>query len=221
MISLLVPSRRRPKEFWRMYESAYRTSYDQFEALLLLDEDDPTIPDYQEDPRVRIITTPRQLMAENWNTLAKQATGDILWHGGDDMLFRTMGWDQIVEDAFPPDKIALVHGHDLSPNGDWLATAGFIHRKWYEALGFVTAPYFSSDYCDVWLVDLAQALERRIYVPVVIEHLHPAHGKAEWDITHQERLARHAEDEVDDLYLSPEMVAKREQDVAKLRELMS
>lgn len=219
MISLLVPSRARPDNITRLWKTVNSTVWGEWELLVRIDDDDPST--YPTRFNLTYVTGPRILMAQNWNELAERATGDILWHGGDDVVFRTIGWDDIVRTAFPPDDIALVHGHDLSPNGDWLATHGFVHRKWYDALGYLTAPYFSSDYCDMWLVDVAQMIERRVYVPIVSEHLHPAHGKAEWDITHEERLARHTADDVDALYRSPEMVANRLADAEKLRKVMA
>lgn len=220
MISLLVPSRQRPEGVKRLLRSIETTVWGEWEMIVRLDDDDETVDNYPTHPSITYLSQPRSLMANNWNDAAEHSHGDILWHGSDDMVMRTIGWDQIVRDAFPPDHIALVHGHDLSPNGDWLATAGFIHRVWYDTLGFITAPYFSSDYCDSWLVDVSQALERRIYVPIITEHHHPAHGKAEWDLSHLERLERHKADDVDALYRSPEMVQKRTDDAAKLRELM-
>lgn len=225
MISLLVPSRGRPDNIRRLIDSLGDCQTYGYELLVRLDEDDRTKKKYpyfdnSPCPDVTYFIGPRVLMSQNWNELAAHAKGDILWHGGDDVTFRTIGWDQIVRAAFPPDNIALVHGHDLSPNGDWLATHGFLHRKWVDTVGYFVPPYFSSDYNDMWLVDVAHMIHRRIYVPIVTEHHHPAHGKGEWDLTHMERLERHKQDNVDALYRSEEMGDKREMDAAKLMDVM-
>ena len=45
--------------------------------------------------------------------------------------------------------------------------------------------------------------------------MHPLFGKAEWDVTHKERLERHKKDGVDALYAS--MTDRRAADVEKLK----
>lgn len=220
VISLLVPSRARPSNITRLFQSLYDCSpSEEWELLVRLDNDDSSI--YPDAQGVRYFRGLRTTMSVYWNELADIANGDILWHGGDDVVFRTIGWDSIIRDAFPPDNIAFVHGHDLSPNGHWLGTHGFLSRRWVDTVGYFVPPYFSSDYNDVWLVDVADLIDRHVYIPVVTEHLHPSHGKAEWDITHQERITRHTADDMDGLYRSPEMVQNRLDDAAKLREVMS
>lgn len=218
MISLLVPSRGRSFNITRLWLSVAETVRGDWEMLVRLDDDEATA--YPSFGNLTYYTGPRQIMSQNWNELATHAKGDILWHGGDDVTFRTIGWDSIVRAAFPPDNIALVHGHDLSPNGDWLATHGFLHRKWVDTVGYFVPPYFSSDYNDMWLVDVAHMIHRRIYVPIVTEHHHFAFGKGEMDQTHRDRLARHEADGMDGLYRSEEMGDKREEDAAKLMDVM-
>jgi hypothetical protein len=46
--------------------------------------------------------------------------------------------------------------------------------------------------------------------------MHPVNGKGVWDQTHQERLARHARDNVEQLYRS--LLATRMRDITVLRE---
>jgi hypothetical protein len=137
----------------------------------------------------------------------------------DDIEFQTKHWDVMVQHAFAecPDKILFVHGDD----GHWGAkfgTHGFVHRKWVEAVGYMSPPYFSSDYGDTWLNEVANALDRRRYLPFVTEHMHFLWGKGKLDQTHKERLERHKQDNVDQLYrdLAPE----RAKDVEKLRAAM-
>lgn len=189
--------------------------------IVRLDDDDPVLDRYpltEPIEGVRFLIRPRTLMSDNWNECAAESTGDILWHGGDDVVFRTLGWDEIVWSSFPEDGIAFVHGHDLSPNGNWLGTHGFVTRRWVDAVGYFCPPYFSSDFNDTWLTDLADRVDRHIYVPIVTEHLHPSFGKGEWDLTHRERIDRHWKDNMPEMYDS--LVTKRQEDADKLRAVM-
>ena len=85
-----------------------------------------------------------------------------------------------------------------------------------ETVGYFTAPYFSCDYGDTWINDLADRIGRRVYLPdVVTEHLHPGVGKAPFDKTHEERVLRGQQDNVVGLWESLE--AERAADAAKLQ----
>lgn len=193
-------------------------TWESWEMIVRLDDDDEAV--YPKRWNLTYIRGPRIVLSECWNECYAVAQGDIFWHGGDDVTFRTIGWDEIVRAAFPPDNIAFVHGHDLSPNGHWLGTHGFLHRAWVDAVGYFLPPYFSSDYNDVWLVDVADIIDRHVYVPIVTEHWHPDFGKSEKDQTYYDRIARHVADDMDGLYRSPEMVEKRMVDAEKLRVVM-
>ncbi len=194
---------------------------DDIEFVFYCDEDALLPVDISLEPGVTVISGPRIVLSATWNECFTYAHGDIVMQGNDDVLFRTPGWDQAVEDAFSqiPDRIAFVHGQDLHQPPGTFGTLGFLHRTWVKAVGYVTPPYFSSDYGDTWLNDVANALDRRVYLPEVItEHMHPAAGKAEWDQTHMERLARGSRDDVAGLYAS--LAPAREEDVRKLRAVM-
>ena len=110
----------------------------------------------------------------------------------DDIRFRTPGWDEAVIEAFEKydDKIVYVYGRDGIAD-ERMATHGFMHRRWYEALGYFTWPAFSSDYGDLWNHTIARKLDRLHYIEeVYTEHLHPAVNKAELDATHRDRIDR-------------------------------
>lgn len=220
-ISILVPTRNRPKNVQRLINSAYETSDLPPEFFFYVDNDDParhvTI-DILNYCGAHWIMGERITLSQMWNELAEVATHDILMHCGDDIVFRTMYWDKRVVETFEShrDKLILVHGDDGFQH-DRVATHGFYHRNWVEVLGRFVPPYFSSDYNDLWLTEVADAVQRRVYLPdVLTEHMHPSAGKGDLDQTHQERLARHARDNVDTLYKT--LARERVNDVSKLRE---
>lgn len=165
----------------------------EIEIIVRLDEDDPE--DYgwtDEAVHVSAFTGPRQTLSDLWNQCARMATGDILMQCADDIRFRTQGWDSLVREAFDnyPDKIAYVYGRDGIADKR-MATHGFMHRRWYEALGYFTWPEFTSDYGDLWNHTIAERLGRLHFIEeLYTEHLHPAVGKAPIDETHRERMER-------------------------------
>lgn len=222
LISLLVPTRGRPTEHVRMVKSALElaTHPRYVEIITYLDIDDAT----RYSPRmlgVTYIVGPQILLSETWNECYRSSRGEILMHAGDDIVFKTPGWDALVRAKFReyPDRIVLVHGDDVSPNTDALATHGFLHRKWVETVGYFLPPLFSSDWNDVWLTEVADALGRRLKVPIVTEHMHYQFGKAEHDETYREREERGDRDRVKEIYLRT--AAERSEDAEKLRAVMA
>jgi len=221
MISLLLPTRNRPDNLIRFSESAWSTcdNRDDIEIIAYIDSDDNSYDDQVPDG-VKVIRGPRIVLSEMWNRCYHMANGPVFGHMGDDIIFRTQGWDTQVEDAFNEyeDKIVFVHGDDGGGNGQNFGTHGFIHDNWVKAVGYFVPPYFSSDYNDTWLNDVANMLGRRKYVDVLTEHMHPAFGKGPMDVTHEERLTRHRTDGVDAMYANK--AEERIQDSNKLREVM-
>lgn len=215
-ISILCPTRGRPQQVDAMLKSIEETATVLPEVIFYVDDDDDGLPQEGRWPGVKVLRGPRILMTEMWNRCAEVATGEILALGNDDFRYRTKGWDDQVRRAFAafPDRIALVHGDD----GYWGSKFGthcFLHRAAVDTVGYFQAPYFSSDYGDTWTNDVYNALNRRIFLPFVIEHLHPVAGKGEWDKTHKERLERHKKDNVEKLYKDLESL--RVADTVKLR----
>lgn len=222
MISVLLPTRNRSLQLWRMIESVRATSQKHVEILLYIDNDDTETFSivlrsdvrYKIGPRLREIT-------QCWNELVLMAKGDILCQGNDDILFKTPAWDVLVEREFKAcqDKILMVHGDDAGGQRERFGPHPFVHRKWVEAVGYFIPPWFSSDFGDTWLNDIANELERRRYLPFVVEHNHYVWRKAAVDGTTRERLQRHREDQPSKMYDA--LAPMRRLAVARLRKVMS
>jgi hypothetical protein len=223
-ISLLMPTRGRPDNIVRLLKSLHDTSHVMPQVICRIDDDDAEAKSALDQliaagEPLDYICGPRATMTSYWNECAKATDAEIVMFAADDLIFRTKGWDSAVIKAFDshPDQLIFVHGND----GHWgnrFGTHGFLHRKWIDAVGYVLPPYFSSDYGDTWVNDVANALNRRVYVQITTEHMHPLWGKADMDATYQERLARHQKDGVEALYVS--LLPKRAEDVEKLKALM-
>lgn len=231
MISLLIPTRGRREWLGRTIVSAIKTAKnpDKLEFVCYVDDDD--VASYEKfgfdiapdlNGNIHFIVGPRIVLSNTWNKCASYASGDILMQGNDDIIFRTVGWDVMVSRAFErcADKILMVHGNDGSTGRpSSIGNFGphpFVSRRWIEVLGYMTAPYYSSDYGDTHINELANAIGRRRYLQFTVEHMHNLFGKAPIDKTTNERLARHAKDKVDTLY--KDLALLRELDIEKLKE---
>lgn len=224
LISLLLPTRGRPESFYDMVETARRhATYPRaVEIIAYVDQDDPEYDRYMDmREAVYMICDGRRLLSECWNECYARATGELLMHCGDDVRFRTEGWDEVVRQAFRryDDRILFAYGDDLGPNGHVFGTHGFVHRRWVEALDYFVPPLFSSDWNDVWLNEVAVNIGRHELLPIVTEHLHYTFGKAERDQTHADREERGVRDDVVNLY--KRMKSERDRDVAKLLKVMA
>ena len=189
-ISLLLPSRGRPTWLHRMMFTALETAIypRSVEIVVYVDEDDPEREAYLRLPWVKVKLGPRIVLSEMWNDCFQRSTGNIVMHCGDDVVFKTPGWDEIVRKEFEkyPDKLVFLYGDDLGPNGQVFGTHGFMHRRWAEIVGYFVPPLFSSDWNDVWLNEVADMIGRKVLIPIVTEHLHYTFGKAPRDQTHHD-----------------------------------
>jgi hypothetical protein len=218
-IAILCPTRKRVSSVERLINSALENASipELIEFIFYLDNDDLETEDFLKNKNnVSFIKGERIVLSEMWNECSKIAKADIMMHCGDDIIFRTKNWDSLILDSFAKfdDKIIFVHGND----GYWedkLGTHGFLHKNWVKTVGYFVPPYFSSDFNDTWLTEVSNMISRKVYVPELLtEHMHPAFGKGNWDVTHQERLERHKRDNPESLY--NQFYSKRVEDAQKL-----
>lgn len=224
-ISLLCPTRSRPHAMQRLWESAWETADDKanLEIVFYMDKDDFHSHrqfEKMDSPQHYGIIGERIVLSEMWNECQKIATGEVYMHCGDDIIFRSKGWDTLVREHMNryPDKIVFVHGMDGIQN-ERLGTHGFLHKNWVETIGYFVPPYFSCDYNDTWLTDVSSMIGRRIYEPkIYTEHMHWAVGKQPRDQTYTDTIARGQRDGVTAMYES--MLPKRQEDARKLQEFI-
>ena len=190
-ISILCPTRERPDQVIRLIESLLDNAQmpEMLEILFYIDQDDETFPSMDRfGDAVRVFQGPRTWISNAHNFLYSYCQGEIIMTAADDMVFRTIGWDSAVYAAFDsvPDKIALVYGNDLGTHAGKIATHGFFHRKWVEALGTWVQPGRGSLW-DLWSTENARKLGRLIYLDeLIIEHVHYRQSKVnvEFDNTY-------------------------------------
>lgn len=209
----------------RLWKSALETADEpeNLEIVFYMDDDDVhSLEQFKkmDEPRVLGILGKRIVLSEMWNECQKIARGEIFHHCGDDLVFRSKGWDTSVRKHISsfPDKIAFVHGRD-GIQDERLGTHGFVHKNWVDTLGYFVPPHFSCDYNDTWLTDVSNMIGRRIYDPTIYtEHMHWAVGKQPKDSTYSETQARGNRDNVTALYES--LLPKRREDAEKLKKFI-
>ncbi|MBB3752603.1 hypothetical protein FHT44_005115 [Mycolicibacterium sp. BK634] len=177
------------------------------ELVTHIDDDDYSYDDLDLDIQWLKIGGPRERaglvnLSAMWNDCYAASSGDIIMHCGDDIVFRTEGWDVTVRETFGTvaDKILFAFGRDgIQTN---FGTHGFVHRRWIETVGYWFPPLFVSDYNDTFLNDVAKLIGRHAEIDIETEHLHYIVGKAPIDQNTRERLDRHEKHRPQDLYES-------------------
>lgn len=162
--------------------SAWDTASDtgSYRYVVLVDHDDPTLPRYEALlPDVFPVMPGGYVSALNQAALALADQTDIIGAYQDDLLFRTQGWDERVRETLATPGIA--YGDDLL-QGEWHPTAIFMSAPILRALGWLALPTLRHQWADdVWKALGTAAGCLRFMPDVVIEHIHPAAGKAEMD----------------------------------------
>jgi hypothetical protein len=180
-----------------MINSAIETAtFPEFlEFCLYLDENEVYIPSLLKPANLVITRGPSLPTSLMTNIAYSVSHGEILMYSADDIVFRTQDWDQIVRETFEKiaDGIGLIYGDDLGQDSRKIATHGFVSRRWVSELGYLLPGYFESEFCDTWVTNLARKTGRLIFLPnLIIEHMHPAWGKAELDETYEYRQRRYS-----------------------------
>lgn len=211
--SILVPTRSRPDNVIRLLESLKKTSnnVNSFEVLFYCDDDDTKMLEKKEeilkkynDLNIKLFFEPIGTVKYNnwWDFLCKRSSGKYIMQGGDDLVFKTKNWDKIIEETIEleckknNDRILLVGAWDGAPDhkNAELITHSIVTREWVDALGYFTTGYFSSNFNDTWLTELAKKINRLVFIPdVLIDHLHPFYGKGQDDEIYRKQQSLGAE----------------------------
>lgn len=189
-LAVIIPTRGRPANAARL-EQAFRDTH-ALDALpvFVADWDDPELPGYRkllEEEKIsrlmvmesgvgRGITLPLNYAARRYAELY-EAVGFM----GDDHLPRTANWDSRIMEELDSLDPRIVYGNDLL-QGAALPTAVFMQSRMIKALGFMAPPVLQHLYVDNYWKELGEQTGSLRYLDdVVIEHLHPAAGKAPMD----------------------------------------
>ena len=194
-ISLLVPTRGRPKLLRRLFESVAESTsrLEKIEIVLYMDDDDLSTHEVTH-PSLQLIKLikPRGEKMGRMNRMCYEASrGRFVMLMNDDVVFRTKAWDARVLDAFArfPDEVALVYGNDLHQQ-EAMATLPIVSRAVCDAMGGICPRDYLNVYIDVHLFDVFKKLAKLGYPrtayleDVIFEHLHHEVGKSSLDATY-------------------------------------
>lgn len=194
MITVICPSRGRPVNAERLIKSFLLTKAKQnTQIMIAIDDSDPERAGYVDavcGPGVFLlnVAAERRNMVQTLNQAATYEASDdhvgILGFVGDDHLFETQGWDELLLASFEPNMIA--YGDD-GHQGANLPTAVFMDADIVRTLGWMAPPGFRHLFVDNAWRALGERLGTLKYLPDLrITHLHPHAGRAEWDATYAE-----------------------------------
>jgi hypothetical protein len=186
---VVVPTRGRPQAAAELAQAFADTSTSDTQLVFAVDADDPERGGYtalMHESHARcpyVIEQPNGTMVTALNLVALTAARDTFAVGfmGDDHCPRTVGWDEQYLQALRELGTGIVYGNDLL-QGQNLPTQCAMTSDIIRTLGYMAPPTLQHMYVDnAWLA-LGTELGRIRYLPdVVVEHLHPIAGKAEWD----------------------------------------
>lgn len=225
MISMLCPTRNRPKLMRRFCESIMETAADiaNIEVVFYIDDDDTESVKMAESLKQRMNVVyqigARVVQSNMTNLCYNIANGIIVMMAGDDLIFRTHGWDIAVINVFDEwnDKIGIVFCDD-GYHGNSFATHPFMHKNWVEALGYVCPGYFVHAYADRHNWIIANSINRCRYIPFLVEHMHHSLQKSEFDETARDLKQKLDTYRPDLLFLQTTKL--REKDIDKLQDFI-
>ncbi len=183
---VIVPSRGRPKRAVNMVQSVHDTASTPVRVVVAVDPDEPHLAEYRRKVRDLVVLQERigysgtinLIAAENWDE------HDILGAFGDDVLFRTKGWDNRVRETLTVPGLAFPN--DLAHRQNW-PTAVFMSSVIAKALGYLALPACRHQYVDNAWKRFGDDLGILRYMDdVICEHMHEAYGKAPNDATYRE-----------------------------------
>lgn len=190
----ICPSRGRPDNVARLIQ-AWAETRTIASLFIALDDDDPELSDYsetlityqEEHPEATWLdweVRPRMRLGGTLNYWAveKSAAYSVVGFLGDDHVPRTHGFDTQIKYAMDSmGGTGVVYGNDLLQGAN-LPTAVAISSDIVRTLGYYVPPGMTHLYLDNYWKYLGERLGCLRYLSdVIIEHMHPAGGKAEWD----------------------------------------
>jgi hypothetical protein len=196
---VIVPSRGRPDAAAELADAFQETCTGGTGLWFAVDDNDPTLESYLQVPKahkdkrvtvnVGVVGDPTNMVyALNEAAMHAAETDPALFavgFMGDDHRPRTDGWDSAYLEVLSDLGTGIVYGDDLLQCGG-LPTQCAMTADIIRELGFMAPPTLTHLAVDNWWLEIGRQAGCIRYLPdVVVEHMHPAAGKAEWDDGHR------------------------------------
>ena len=187
-LAILVPSRGRPNAIASLYAELARTKT-VADLIVVVDDDDEQMNEYIElGVTLFVVKRDGKGMAKPLNKAASHFK-DAYRHFaflGDDHRPRTQEWDKAFVTALDELGTGIVYGNDLF-QAEQLPTAVAMTGNIVHALDGMVPPGMIHLYLDNFWMQLGKDLAKiRNMGHIIIEHLHPVAGKADWDDNYRE-----------------------------------
>lgn len=183
-LAVMVPTRSRPQNAARLEEAIYNTTRLKTKVFFIVGSEDPAMEEYLNAlPAGSVFVFPDRglVKALNWASSFLKEDYDCLVFMGDDHIPRTAGWDERYVNELYRLGTGMVYGNDLL-QGEKIPTQIAMTSDIVDAVGHFGYPGFRHLCVDLAWKDLGEAINSISYMPdVIIEHLHPAAGKANVD----------------------------------------
>lgn len=201
---VVVPSRGRPRNIEELIESFWQTCRANTHLWVCVDEDDPELEGYREAVNgaglsaVKLIVGEPSRIGPILNRVVPQAAVEAPYVAfmGDDHRPRTVAWDQLYINNLRDMGTGVVYGNDLY-QGENIPTQVAMTSNIVKATGYFVPPGAKHLYLDNMWADMGRGTKLRYLPDVVVEHMHPCAGKAEWDdgYANNNSVATYSEDE--------------------------
>ncbi|MFF8829319.1 hypothetical protein [Streptomyces sp. NPDC015131] len=224
---MIVPTRGRPgsiPEIMKAWDQTGATA----DILFAVDTDDPELTAYKkhqaafkDDDRVRFTFGKRRRLVGTLNQQAVKHAKSyrFLAFMGDDHRPRSHGWDARFRECLSGGP-GVVYGNDLL-QGEKMATAVAMTSDIVTTLGYMAPPTFVHLCVDLVWLDWGRGMGRITYLhDLILEHLHPAAGKAQTDAVYEECNSREQVGADGAAYYAYRDEGGLEADLVKLRKLV-
>lgn len=186
---VVVPSRGRPDNIDELIDAMADTCRIVTCLWVCVDEDDPELERYRQvmadnvsNELDRLIVGEPSRIGPILNRVMPEAAeiSDYIAFMGDDHRPRTVGWDEIYVNTLKDLGTGVVYGNDLY-QGPNIPTQVAMTSNIVRATGYFVPPGAKHLYLDNMWADIGRATALRYIPDVIVEHMHPCAGKAEWD----------------------------------------
>lgn len=182
-IAIMVPSRGRPGNIRRLQDNMFENCRVDTSLYVFVDNDDPKLDGYRELIGVNLVVGEPSRIGPilNYHGPRLAENHHIIGFMGDDHVPRTPGWDRRFLEKLKEVKTGVAYGNDLL-QGEALPTAVCMTSDIVKTLGYFSLPGAQHLFLDNFWMAIGRGIDRLFYFgDVVIEHIHPAKNKAEWD----------------------------------------
>ena len=188
---ILVPTRGRPSNAVKLLAEHDKLSTHS-DILFIIDANDPQHDQYEfEVGAHKCMTIENETRGMAYpinkaaNAIVKENKYQYFAFLGDDHRPRTAGWDGILIQAMQR-RPSMAYSNDLL-QGERLPTMITMTSDIVAALNGMVPPKMKHLYLDNFWKKLGQDLGALTYLDhVIVEHMHPVAGKAEWDEGYKE-----------------------------------